>query len=525
MSTTRAVWLFVLGLTAIRLTLVGTTDLSGDEAHYWMWSERLAPAYFSKGPGIAFVMRASTMLFGANEFGVRFFAPILGGATSMVLFYFARRVYSEQTALWAVLVTNATPIFNIGNLVMTIDPLSVFFWTAAMFTFWLAIERSPQFSWYWPVTGLLIGLGFLCKYTNALELISIVLVLALVPRLRREFGQRGIWILLACFAICTIPPIVWNAQHQWVTLGHLQSRGDLDRTPGFHPTELLAFLFAHFGTLSPLLFLGIAWAALANWRRMHQQFRVLFLMWFGLPVFALYFLLSINRAANPNWDGLAFISVAVLAVSFWREKLESRGRSRVIEMAFALALFMSAFVLDTDVMRSVGLHLWRRDPFCKMLCGWSAAAQALENVRHDVEARTGEKVFVIADERDRASEFSFYFRDKRAQGAGHPAVYIPESQAILNQFSFWPRYDEFVDAPQSAKPGEGEVYTEEQGVNVFTGRSALFIQGARKVRPPRSITAGFSSADRVAIIEVRHFGELVRQFDVFLCRNYKTLPL
>src|SRR5436309_98632 len=118
----------------------------------------------------------------------------------------ARRVYSEQTALWAVLVTNATPLFNIGNLVMTIDPLSVFFWTAAMFTFWLAIERSPQFSWYWPVTGLLIGLGFLCKYTNALELISIVLVLALVPRLRREFGQRGIWILLACFAICTIPP-------------------------------------------------------------------------------------------------------------------------------------------------------------------------------------------------------------------------------------------------------------------------------------------------------------------------------
>src|SRR6059036_2508390 len=108
MSTTRAVWLFVLGLTAIRLTLVGTTDLSGDEAHYWMWSERLAPAYFSKGPGVAFAIRASTMLFGANEFGVRFFSPLLGAGTSLLLFYLGRRMFNAQTALWTVIGLNAT---------------------------------------------------------------------------------------------------------------------------------------------------------------------------------------------------------------------------------------------------------------------------------------------------------------------------------------------------------------------------------------------------------------------------------
>src|SRR6478735_3752394 len=84
MSTTRAVWLFVAALTAIRLSLLAATDLSFDEAHYWMWSERLAPAYFSKGPGIAFAIRASTALFGANEFGVRFFSPVLAAATSLL---------------------------------------------------------------------------------------------------------------------------------------------------------------------------------------------------------------------------------------------------------------------------------------------------------------------------------------------------------------------------------------------------------------------------------------------------------
>src|SRR2546430_195976 len=240
MTTTRAVWLFIIALTAIRLSMLATTDLEFDEAHYWMWSERLAPAYFSKGPAIAFVIRASSSVFGANEFGVRFFSPLLSAGTSVLLFYFARRLFNPTAGLWAVIAVNVTPIFNVGAFLMTIDALSVFFWLAAMFTFWLAVEKTPHFSWYWPLTGLLIGLGFLSKYTNALELVSIVLVLALAPRLRREFARPGLYSLLGVFALCTVPPIVWNAQHAWITLVHLRSRGSLDHGFGFRPVEVFS---------------------------------------------------------------------------------------------------------------------------------------------------------------------------------------------------------------------------------------------------------------------------------------------
>src|SRR5437667_132888 len=205
MTTTRAVWFFVLALTAIRLSMLATTDLEFDEAHYWMWSERIAPAYFSKGPGVAFAMRASTAIFGANEFGVRFFSPVLAAATSLLLFYFARRLFSATAGFCAVIALNATPIFNIGAFLMTIDALSVFFWLAAMFTFWLAVEKSPRFSWFWPVTGLLTGLGFLSKYTNVLGLISMLLVLCLAPRLSQEFARRGVYSLLGVFALCMVP--------------------------------------------------------------------------------------------------------------------------------------------------------------------------------------------------------------------------------------------------------------------------------------------------------------------------------
>jgi hypothetical protein len=525
MSTTRSVWLFVIGLTVIRLSMLATTDLEFDEAHYWMWSERLAPAYFSKGPGIAFAMRASTAIFGANEFGVRFFSPVLAAGTSLLMFYFARRLFSATAGLWTVLALNVTPIFNIGAFLMTIDSLSVFFWLAAMFTFWLAVERSPRFSWYWPLTGLLIGLGFLSKYTNALELVSILLVLALAPRLRREFARPGLYLLLGVFALGTIPPIVWNAQHAWITLTHLRSRGGIEQGFGLHPLEVISFLGEHFLAYSPFLFLALVWGVIASWRRVTQQFKVLFLMWFGLPVFVFYLLLSINKSAAPNWDGLAFLGFGLLAIYFWWERLE---RSLILRfcagVALLVGLIMSVIALDTDLLRTAGVELQRSDPSDRMR-GWKSATDAVEKIRNDLEAKLGEKLFLIADARDRASEISFYLRDKRPEGPGHPPVYITESQDMVNQFSFWPRYDEFVEIkPGTARP-EGEVYTEENGIDPFVGRSALFIREGEKERVPHNIRAAFQSTEPVGTIEVRRYGKLLRIWQVFLCRNYRTLPL
>src|SRR5436305_1885766 len=427
MTTTRAAWLFIVALTAIRLSMLAITDLEFDEAHYWMWSERLAPAYFSKGPGIAFAIRASTVVFGANEFGVRFFSPLLAVGTSLLLFYFARRLFNATAGLWAVIALNVTPIFNIGAFVMTIDSLSVFFWLAAMFTFWLGVEKSPRFSLYWPLTGLLIGLGFLSKYTNALELVSIVLVLALAPRLRREFTRPGLYSLLAVFALCTVPPVVWNQQHAWITLVHLRSRGNLEHGFGFHPVEILSFIAQHFVAYSPFLFLALAWAAIASWRRVNQQFKVLFLMWFGLPVFLFYLLLSLNKAAAPNWDALAFLGFGLLAVHFWWERLETSVTLRLAAVvAIVVGLTMSVIALDTDLLRAGGYQSKRKDPSDRMR-GWKSATQALEKMRNDLEGKLDEKLFLIADARDRASELSFYLRDKRVEGPAHPPAYIPES--------------------------------------------------------------------------------------------------
>src|SRR6266404_3729630 len=484
MSITRAVWFFILALTLVRLSILSTSDLEFDEAHYWMWSERLAPAYFSKGPGVAFAIRASTMIFGSNEFGVRFFSPLLGA------------------------------------FLMTIDPLSLFFWVAAMFSFWCVVEKSPKFSWHWPLTGVLIGLGFLCKYTNVFELLSIIVVLALIPKLRVEFRRPGFYLMLVIFAAFCVPPVRWNQERGWATVAHLKSRGGVNQGVGFHPLEFLSFIGEHFLVYSPLLFLVLAVAVIALWKRSQQQPSRLFLMWFGLPVFAFYALLSINKAAATNWDALAFPSFALLAVAFWQPHLQAKRVWRSLAgCALGLGLIMSMLALDSDMLRSVGIEIKRRDPSDGMR-GWKSATLALENFRIEFEKETEERFFLIADERDRASEIAFYLHDKRSEGPGHPPCYIVESQDVVNQFSFWPRYDEFVERPPGTPNSEDQSYTEEGGVNLFTGRSALYIQDAGRKRIPHNLQAGFSWVDRVARIEVRRFGKLVRAWDVYLCLRY-----
>ena len=273
-----------------------------------------------------------------------------------------------------------------------------------------------------------------------------------------------------------------------------------------------------------MIFAGLAWAVIRSWRRVHQQFKVLFLMWFGLPVFVFYFFLSINKAASPNWDGLAFLSFGLLAVYFWRERLESSlWLRRTAAAALLLGLVMSVIALDTDLLRTFGIHLRKgaEQSHARLEIGHRGGGK----YSNDFETKLGEKLFLIADERDRASEISFYLRDKRREAPGHPPVYIVESQAMVNQFSFWPRYDEFVEAPPKSFASGEDVYTEEKGTNLFVGRSALFIRDGEGADVPHNIHAAFQSTELIGTIEVRRYGERVRLWQVFLCRGYRTLPL
>lgn len=568
--------LFLVLLTGLRMALGGRMEVSPDESYYYQWSQRLDWAYFSKGPGVATAIRAGTELLGPNGAGVRLLSPLFALGTSLLLFGLARRLYGESVAVWSVLMLNVTPIFNVGSLVMTIDALSIFFWVGALWAFWTALERSPKFSWAWPLAGLLMGLGFLAKYTNAVELVSVALVLLLTPRLRGEFKRPGFWVLLGVFALAVIPPVIWNVNHDWITLEHLRNRGGLE-DKGIHPAEVFVFFGLHFGVYSPLIFAGMAAALWYGCREGWGDFRARFLTLFALPLVVMYGLLSLKHAGQANWTAPAFVSLGILAVAYWHGLAQRHGWARrAVVAALALAAVMSLVIVNTDGIRRLGVRWpYGADPGSRMR-GWETVAVAVNDLRHKIEAETGRPLFLIANKYQTVSILAFYLPEKRVEAPGHPPVYMTESQSIENQYAFWGRYDENEEPtklarellPKVSDPAlKGsleaalkdleprrmaevseevrverrqaliralllanpalpldEYASEQWGVSLFQGRDALYVTDAGK-NPPGAIRKAFEKVEPVQVWKLERRGLPLRLIWVFHCHNYRSLPL
>lgn len=83
-----AAFLFLIRLAWLA---AGKIELSEDEAYQWLWSKHPALSYYSKPPLIACTQFLGTHIWGDNEFGVRFFSPVIAAVMSILVLRFMAR--------------------------------------------------------------------------------------------------------------------------------------------------------------------------------------------------------------------------------------------------------------------------------------------------------------------------------------------------------------------------------------------------------------------------------------------------
>ena len=145
-----------------------------------------------------------------------------------------------------------------------------------------------------------MGLGFLCKYTALCQIVCWAIFFALWQPARAHLRQPGPWLALLIFLICTLPVIIWNAQHGWITV-HARRGQRRHCTAQWHPTlrYFWDFLFSEAGLLNPVFFVGALWAMFGFWKLRRETSAV-----------ALFFLHG--RAGFPRLLAL-FVSLAHFA--------------------------------------------------------------------------------------------------------------------------------------------------------------------------------------------------------------------
>jgi hypothetical protein len=232
--------ILLLAVTGYRFWFSTRLELVPDEAYYWLWSKHLAASYRDKGPAIAWIIALGTRMFGDSVFGIRFFAVLLSTGSSWLLFGLTRRLYDERMALWCLLMATVMPMLVVGSILVTIDILSVFFWALAAILGWDILHRGTSLEWFG--LGLAIGMRFLAKFTNDVQMACIAVFLLWSKKHRPLLASRNMCVVGAAFLLAITPLIWWNLQTGWVHIMALHSRSGVEGAFHLHSTELLRFV-------------------------------------------------------------------------------------------------------------------------------------------------------------------------------------------------------------------------------------------------------------------------------------------
>jgi len=479
MSPTVAVLAVISAVTVLRFFFCTWLPILPDEAYYFQWSRHLDASYFSKGPGVAYTIAAGTALWGDNNFGVRFFAVVLSAGTAWQIFSLARRWYDETTALIAVLIAGVVPLYAVGAVVMTIDPLSAFFWIWAANLFSRAIDSDRLFPWL--LTGFAVGCGFLAKYLNALELLAFLVFLLLVPHRRQLLLKPHFWLMLVMALLCTTPVWWWNYEHGWASAVQLGNRGHLNEPFHLSLSNFLGFLGLQALVISPLLFLAllaIAVQLFANQfvkRIDRKREGTLLLLLLFLSVFLFYAILACHMKGEPNWPAISYLSLIILLAGQRKSILARRDSCFFVAAAFLMAWLQTLVLHNPEP-----LHLPQKmDPLGRAV-GWSEIAAHLNDLRREQHADV-----LIADAYKEASVFSFHLPDKAF-------IYTLRHVPPANQYDFWPSYP-------TAAP-----------------HRALWITGEDS---SKALSKDFNTITFLERVVVSFHGRSFREYSIYLCEN------
>lgn len=492
-------------------------DLSGDEAQYWTWSRHLDWSYYSKGPLIAWIIRGSCAVLGNTMLGVRFPALLLGAGTSICVYWLTRKLFnSDRLALGSFLLCGIVPMYIAGGTLMTIDPPFFFCWALA--TCLAAKAVLDQHRFVWVAVGVVVGIGFLAKYSMLLWLSSMLIFLCFDSGSRRWLKTIWPWLAIVIALLCATPVIIWNAQHDWVSLRHVATQTGTNQTGGLARGNLLEFIASQIAIVNPALAAVMGGAmvyAMGHWSATDPHRRQMrYLLCIGLPFYLICLLDSLRTKVQGNWAAPAYFTLLILTAYFLSTRLTDIRRWRPwrgwFYGAIVLGIAVGPLLRDASVFYPAALWIDRHfpkadgrprltpsnfdlvyklrgisDPFAKTV--WSELQQLPAGS------------FILCEDYQDASQLEFYV-------PGQPKTYFVGSywtnsalRRRLTQFDLWP--DRQLDSPE------------------LLGKDAIYI-GTTAYEPFKS---SFARVEKLSDITVSRNGMEIRSFPVWRCIGFKGM--
>lgn len=453
-------WLVLFIILVFRFSYIWISDydLVGDESYYWEWSRRPDWCYYSKPPMVAWIIGLLTWALGDSMPVIRLGAVLLGTAFLAVFYHTAKAFYSASAASIALLLLLATPANAIANLIMSIDPPVYVFWIATIYYLHDALFAAKTKNWW--LAGIMTGLACLSKpVALLLPLLLLLYLLGQAPT--RRFLTREYGYYLLPVIISFIPLLIWNAQHDWITVQHSQSHF---ASQGFDLQQralaFSSFMGLQLLLLSPitlLILLAVCGYSCLKYLQFSVPHRLLICMG-PVPLLGIIGL-SLVQKVQANWPMPFYFTTLILLSGCLAEGTWQKWFKPAWMTGFAMVVISYALPLIIHLLNLSGTGF---DPASR-LKGWQDFATQVNSIRQRALGNNQDAFLLVDDHRYLVSELAFYLPEQ-------PVVFrLPDAGKIDSQYELWPSPSNYLNKngliisksnPQQLQEKIGNLFTE-----------------------------------------------------------------
>ena len=473
----------------VHLALGFSIEFSVDEAHYALYAKHLAWSYFDHPPLVGWIQWPLVSLT-SSEGIIRLIPELLWVLSAFLVYRVTLEIHrliqgrnagylttalpsANLCGLMAVLAIIAAPlphVLAIGLLPDTLlAPLSLGLMLMA-----LRWTRKDQFTITdWIITGLLLGLAGLSKYTAAFTAFALLFVLLASPK-KVWITKVGFWLAVAIALIVISPVLYWNWINDWISFKYQIAHGSggawaWRRVGAFVGIQIVCF--------GPLLILG-TYTFLKHCLHSQKLILIALLSFFAIP-FVIFAALS-GGGSLPHWTSPAWFCLAPFAgiglTKAWA--MQHRVAIRILLIGQLLICLLGfGFVLAGGMTSSAV----KSNPIAD-LYGWKLAGQKAAQLAQATKSNG-----IAVQNWTLGSRAAWYAQPL-------PVFVLDQRQ---DQFDLW-----FGQLPS--------------GSNVL-----LINWSGLAFSSPVGTNLAFEVCEPLDQLEIIRFGQVLSKFDFSLCRNWQ----
>lgn len=330
-------WILIAVFSFLRLITASVLELGNDESYYWLYSQQLQWNYFDHPPLIAVWVRIFTLngLLHDYEAAIRFGSVVSCAFSTWFIFRAVSLIRDERTGWLAACLLNTSLYAGIvaGLMVMPDSP-QLFFWTLSL---WLIARllKNDENRWTWILFGCSAGLTIMSKVHGIFLISGFVLF---VFYIKRQWLQKPLFYIAGLLtALISLPILIWNMQHDFVSLRYHSTRVDITTDPSVKDSFLYESL-TQVLISNPVNFILMVLAIVWLLRQKNQDEFLLLCRFIAIPFIILVVFLSFFRDIWFHWTGPAFVTLIPIAAVYLSQQ------SRTI-FPFPLRLSMALFAV------------------------------------------------------------------------------------------------------------------------------------------------------------------------------------